>query len=68
MGKLRILLADDHTLMRQGLRRVLEEQADWEVVAEANDGAEAVRRAVELSPDIAILDITMPRLNGVVVR
>jgi DNA-binding NarL/FixJ family response regulator len=65
MGKLRILLADDHTLMRHGLRRVLEEQPEWEVVAEAKDGADAVRRAVELSPDIAILDITMPRLNGV---
>ena len=65
MGKLRILLADDHTMMRQGLRRVLEEQPDWEVVAEANDGAEAVRRALDLKPDIAILDITMPRLNGV---
>ena len=65
MGKLRILLADDHTMMRQGLRRVLEEQTDWEVVAETSDGAEAVRRAVELTPDIAILDITMPRLNGI---
>jgi two-component system response regulator NreC len=63
--KLRILLADDHTLMRQGLRRVIEEQPDWEVVADVEDGAEAVRSAIDLKPDVAILDITMPRLNGV---
>ncbi len=65
MSKLRILLADDHTVVRQGLRKVLEERADWEVVAEAGDGREAVRQAEELEPDVAILDITMPLLNGV---
>lgn len=65
MGKLRILLADDHTVVRQGLRKVLEARSDWEVVAEAGDGREAVRRAEELEPDVAILDITMPLLNGV---
>jgi DNA-binding NarL/FixJ family response regulator len=65
MGVLRILLADDHTLFRQGLRRVLQEQPGWEVVAEASDGAEAVRRALELEPHIVILDIAMSRLNGV---
>lgn len=65
MSKFRILLADDHTLMRQGLRRILEEQPDWEVVAEAGDGREAVRRALELKPEVAILDIAMPRLNGI---
>ena len=64
MKKLRILLADDHTLVRQGLRRILEEKPEWEVVAEAHDGREAVLRAVELNPDIVIMDITMPRLNG----
>jgi two-component system, NarL family, response regulator NreC len=62
---LRIVLADDHTLFRQGLRRVLEEQAGWQVMAEASDGAEAVRLTLECEPDIVILDIAMPRLNGV---
>lgn len=62
---LRILLADDHTLVRQGLRRMLEEHPDWRVVAEAGDGREAVRLAEEHTPDIAILDVAMPLLNGV---
>lgn len=65
MRIVRILVADDHTLFRQGLRRVLQEQPGWEVVAEASDGAEAVRQATDLEPDVAILDIAMPRLNGV---
>lgn len=60
----RILMADDHTLVRQGLRRILEEQPDWQVVAEAGNGFEAVRLAAELRPDIVILDIGMPQLNG----
>jgi DNA-binding NarL/FixJ family response regulator len=65
MDNLRIVLADDHTLFRQGVRRVLEEQAGWEVIAEASDGADAVRRTLDLEPHIVILDIAMPRLNGV---
>ena len=65
VGRLRILLADDHTLIRQGLRKVLEEQPDWEVVAEAGDGREAVRRAEETQPDVAIIDVAMPLLNGI---
>jgi two-component system, NarL family, response regulator NreC len=65
MRIVRILVADDHTLFRQGLRRVLQEQPGWEVVAEASDGAEAVRQAIDLEPDVMILDIAMPRLNGV---
>ena len=65
MARLRILLADDHTVVRQGLRKVLEERADWEVVAEAGDGREAVRKAEELKPDVAIIDVAMPLLNGI---
>ena len=65
MGTLRILLADDHTVVRQGLRKVLEEHPDWHVVAEAGDGREAVRQAEQHKPDIAILDVAMPLLNGV---
>jgi DNA-binding NarL/FixJ family response regulator len=65
MNPLRILLADDHTLFRQGVRRVLEEQPGWEVVAEARDGADAVRCTLESAPDVVIMDVAMPRLNGV---
>ena len=64
MKKLRILLADDHTLVRQGLRRILEEKSEWEVVGEARDGREAVLRTLELKPDLVIMDIAMPQLNG----
>jgi DNA-binding NarL/FixJ family response regulator len=62
---LRILLADDHTIVRQGLRRIIEEHPDWQVVAEAADGREAVRLAIELEPDVAVIDITMPMLTGI---
>ena len=65
MAKLRILLADDHTLMRQGLRKILEACPDWEVVAEASTGREAVREALSTEPDVVILDIGMPLLNGI---
>ena len=65
MAKIRILLGDDHTLLRQGLRKILEEQHDWEVVAEASDGRGAVRQALATQPDVVILDIGMPLLNGI---
>ena len=65
MARVRILLADDHTLVRQGLRKLLEERPDWEVIAEAGDGREAVRLAEQHKPDVAILDVAMPLLNGV---
>lgn len=62
---IRIILADDHALMRRGLRLVLEQQKDFEVVGEANDGREAVALAETLNPDIVVMDITMPNLNGI---
>jgi DNA-binding NarL/FixJ family response regulator len=60
----RIILADDHKITRQGLRSLLEKQSDMEVVAEAQEGRDAVRLARELVPDIVIMDVSMPDLNG----
>jgi two-component system response regulator NreC len=65
MPKLRLLLADDHTLVRQGLRKILEERHEWEVVEEVGDGREAVRAALAQKPDVAIIDAAMPLLNGI---
>ena len=65
MARIRILLGDDHTLVRQGLRKILEEHPDWEVIAEASDGRDAVRQAFLAQPDVVILDISMPLLNGI---
>ena len=62
---IRILLADDHAVMRRGLKLVLEQQQDFEVVGEASDGRAAVNLAESARPDIAVLDITMPNLNGI---
>ena len=62
---IRILLADDHKITRQGLRSLLEKQQDMEVVAEAENGRIAVRLAGEIAPDVVIMDLTMPDLNGV---
>src|SRR5690349_722667 len=60
----RILIADDHDVVRSGLRAILEEQEGWFVVAEAADGREAVEKATETKPDIAILDYSLPIANG----
>src|SRR6202048_373985 len=65
MKKIRILLADDHTLIRSGLRLLVEQQADLTVVGEAEDGRQAVALAASLKPDVAVLDIGMPNLNGI---
>ena len=62
---MKILIADDHTLVRQGVRKILEERSNWSVVAEAGDGREAVRLAAELVPDVAVLDVAMPQMNGI---
>jgi two-component system, NarL family, response regulator NreC len=61
---LRILIADDHDVVRQGAQAVIERELGWEICGFATNGREAVARAVELKPDIVILDMTMPRLNG----
>jgi DNA-binding NarL/FixJ family response regulator len=63
--KTRVLLVDDHMIIRQGLRTLMEKHDDLVVVAEAEDGAEAIREAAALRPDIVIIDISMPRINGV---
>jgi DNA-binding NarL/FixJ family response regulator len=64
MNELRILIADDHDLIRRGVRDLLAARSGWQVVGEACNGTEAVRKTVNLKPDIAILDFSMPELNG----
>jgi two-component system, NarL family, response regulator NreC len=63
--KTRILLADDHTVVRQGFKMILSAQPDLEVVGEAGNGREAVERAAELKPDVVVMDVSMPELNGI---
>ena len=65
MNKIRILLADDHALFREGLRSLLEDQDDVEIVGEAEDGLEAIRLVSQLNPGIVLMDINMPVVNGV---
>ena len=63
--KLRILIADDYDIAREGIRALIERQADWEVCGSVGNGREALEKATELKPDIVILDMTMPELNGI---
>ena len=65
MKAIRILLADDHTVMRKGLRMLLDNQPEFSVVAEASDGRQAVEQAEATSPDVAVVDIAMPNLSGI---
>ncbi len=65
MGKIKILIADDHAVVREGTRQILEQEPDLEVVAEAGDGEEAVRLAGSVKPNVAIIDISMPKVDGI---
>jgi len=61
---IRVLLADDHSIVREGLRRIVEESDDMEVVAEAADGKEAIHQIRKSRPDVAVIDISMPEIDG----
>jgi DNA-binding NarL/FixJ family response regulator len=65
MSQIRVLLADDHVLVRQGIRQFIEEESDMEVIAEADDGDQALRLVQEHQPDVAVLDIHMPKVTGI---
>ena len=65
MDKIRVVLADDHVVLREGTRELLEREEDLEVVGEADDGEQAVKLVTALQPDVALMDIAMPKLNGI---
>ena len=64
MGKLQILLADDHAIVREGLKRLVDSEADMSVIGEAADGAEAIEKAARLCPDVVVMDVSMGNVNG----
>ena len=64
MDRIKILLADDHQILKEGIRAILEREPDFDVVGEAADGEETLSRVKELRPDVVLMDITMPRING----
>ena len=63
--RIKVLVVDDHSIVREGLKYVLEQSGEFEVVGQAGDGVEAVRMAAELSPDLVVMDVMMPRKDGV---
>lgn len=65
MNRIRILLADDHTVVRQGFRAILGQQSDMEIVGEAGNGRDAMKLAQDLTPDVIVMDVAMPELNGI---
>ncbi|HOR85397.1 MAG TPA: response regulator transcription factor [Bacillota bacterium] len=65
MNKIRIIIADDHSIVREGLKQLLELEEDFEVVGQASNGAETIERVKELKPDVLLLDINMPTMNGI---
>jgi DNA-binding NarL/FixJ family response regulator len=67
MPRIKVLIADDHAILRDGLRKLLAEEQDLEVVGEARDGHDALKKAEELKPDVILLDVAMPGLNGIAV-
>ena len=65
METIKILIADDHPVFRDGIKKLLDEQEDLEVIGQASDGEEAVKLALQLKPDLVIMDIMMPKLSGI---
>ncbi len=65
MDKIRVLLAEDHTIVRKGISEFVQREPDMEVVGEVGDGEEAIKMTAELQPDIVVMDIVMPNLNGI---